>query len=75
MMTRKTRRKIDTSLKAKIALRVVREQEMTADLAHSRNQIYTWKQQLLENAERAFGSNVGLDAEKVAQKIGSRTLR
>src|SRR5581483_1868351 len=69
---KKTRRKIDAALKAKIALEAFREQATVADLAQRYqvhpNQVYAWKKQLQEHAARAFDAKIGQEAEAQTER-------
>ena len=71
-MTKRTRRRIDSALKAKIALEALREQAMVNELAQRYqvhpNQIYAWKKQLQDQASRAFDSGVGKPADAAKER-------
>jgi transposase len=78
-MTKKTRRKMDAALKAKIALEALREQATVADLAQRYqvhpNQIYAWKKQLLDQAARAFETGHGdgaADREREIERLHAK---
>ena len=66
-MTKRTRRRINAALKAKIALEALREQASVNELAQRYqvhpNQIYAWKKQLQDQAARAFDSGAGKEAD------------
>src|SRR5271166_3279519 len=68
----KARRKIDGSLKAKIALEALGDQATVSDLAQRYqvhpNQIYAWKKQLRDFAARAFDSGIARDADAAAAR-------
>lgn len=80
-MIKRKRRKIDASLKVKIAPEALREHATVADLAQRyqmhANQIYARKKQLLDQAARTFESRIGdgaagheLEMETLHAKIG-----
>jgi len=85
-MTKRTRRTIDSALKARIALEASREEATVTDLAQRHGvhptQVYAWKKQLQEQAARAFDPGVGRDGEeahereieKLHAKIGQLTM-
>jgi transposase len=81
----KIRSKHNSAFKTKVALAAVREDDTVPALAkrfgvHA-SQIYTWKRQFLENAERAFsaGSNDAAELstereDELLKKIGELTI-
>jgi transposase len=72
-MMKKSRRKIDAALKAKIALEAIREQSTVADLAQRYevhpNQICAWRKQLQEQTD----GRLMLVSGKLARNSGVRS--
>ena len=62
-MSKKTRRRLDAGLKAKVALEALRNEATIAELAAKYqlqpNQIYAWKKQLIDGAAGVFADGVG----------------
>jgi transposase len=63
-MSKKTRRRVDAGLKAKVALEALGNEATIAELAAKYqlypNQIYAWKKQLLDGAAAVFSSGAQL---------------
>ena len=84
-MAKKTRTKHSPAFKAKVALAAVQEEQSVAELARRfklhPNQIYQWKRQFLDNAQRVFESDDGGRREsgdreaELLQKIGEITVQ
>ena len=83
-MSKKTRRRFDAQLKAKVALEALRDEATIADLVAKYqlhpNQIYAWKKQLLEGAATVFAGGNGKQASREVEvtelytKIGQLTV-
>jgi transposase len=82
---KKTRNKHSPAFKAKVALAAVREQESVAQIGQRYgihpNQIYKWKQELLDNLARVFERNGVADhgdgaerEQELLKKIGELTV-
>lgn len=78
---KRSRRKFDSSFKAKVAIEALKERQTLSELAVKfdldPNQISQWKQEFLENSALVFEqktksatSDHGVDMEKLYSKIG-----
>ena len=70
-MSKKTRRRLDARLKAKVALEALGNEATIAELAAKyqlhRNQIYAWRKQMLGGAAAVFAGGTGMEAGREAE--------
>jgi transposase len=83
-MSKKSRRRLEAGLKAKVALEALCNEATIAELAAKYqlhpNQIYAWKKQLIDGAAAVFANGAGKEASREAEvselyaKIGQLTV-
>jgi len=83
-MPKKQTRKHSAAFKAKVALEAIQEQQTVAEIARRHkvhpNQIYRWRRELLERADRVFeteesgASEASARESELLQKIGELTV-
>lgn len=83
-MSKKSRRRLEAALKARVALEALRNEATIAELAAKYqlhpNQIYAWKKQLVAGAAAVFGNGTGEEVSREAEvnklyaKIGQLTV-
>ena len=75
-MPKRPRRNHGSAFKAKVALEAIKEQQTLIELAERfqvhPNQITTWKKQLLDKAQNAFGKDTSIDKDATIKELHAK---
>ena len=75
-MPKRPRRNHGSAFKAKVALEAIKEQQTLIELAERfqvhPNQITTWKKQLLDKAQNAFGKDTSVDTDATIKELHAK---